>query len=84
MGGSENATRVFPPTKIKVPQDSIRTPIRGQRAPRVCVKRTLGAWRALAVGFDHRLDCGNFCSVAKAMALANTEDELGKLEIADS
>jgi hypothetical protein len=43
MGGIENATRVFPPTKIKFPLDCLRAPIKGQRLPRRA--RSARHWR---------------------------------------
>ena len=42
---------ISPPIETTVPLDSPRTLIKGQRTPRVCVRRTPGAWRALASGF---------------------------------
>jgi len=66
-----------------VPLDYFRIPTIGQRAPRAGEKRTPGAWRALAGGFGHRLDCVCLGFVAKAMALANNDDKSGGLGTAE-
>ena len=61
---------ISPPTKPKVPLNSLRTPEIGQRLPRGRQVMAGGLWATV-------WDCGYFGSVAKAMALANPNARLG-------